>query len=470
MAGCRTRRSGLRLSFRDGTEARDGPLRRPRRLDAARRERGPRGRPLAADAVLRPGHALHHDPRRHRPEVRRRRRDGGVRRPVRARGRPRAGGPRRARRSSTASATLGLEVRIGIETGEILSDETETTFATGLAINAAARLQQAAQPGEIMLGPTVERLTRRIGRHDAARRAGGARLPRRGRGLARRLGLRGGRPPARRLGAVRRARGGARAAPQHVRARRPGQPRAPRDGVRRAGRRQVAARAGVHRRRRALDDPHGPLPALRRGRHVLGRRRDGEGRRRHHRRRHGRRRRREAPELLRRRGGGRSAGARVRACSTRSVRRAVGVRDRLGRADVGDGARRPAAARARLRGHPLGRGADARPDRAPRERRQGRAAADPLPRPRGSARRAPGVGWRQRARDLDRARGAAASTDSAQLVDALVGGRVGRADRRSSARRCSGRPRATRSSSRRRCGCCSSPAASPTGSPTPFRR
>ena len=57
---------------------------------------------------------------------------------------------------------LGLEVRIGIETGEILSDETETTFATGLAINSAARLQQAAQPGEIMLGPTVERLTRHL--------------------------------------------------------------------------------------------------------------------------------------------------------------------------------------------------------------------------------------------------------------------------------------------------------------------
>ena len=42
---------------------------------------------------------------------------------------------------------LGLEVRIGIESGEILSDETETTFATGLAINAAARLQQAAAAG-----------------------------------------------------------------------------------------------------------------------------------------------------------------------------------------------------------------------------------------------------------------------------------------------------------------------------------
>jgi class 3 adenylate cyclase/tetratricopeptide (TPR) repeat protein len=61
-----------------------------------------------------------------------------------------------------AVSELGLEVRIGIESGEILSDETETTFATGLAINAAARLQQAAQPGEIMLGPAVERLTRRM--------------------------------------------------------------------------------------------------------------------------------------------------------------------------------------------------------------------------------------------------------------------------------------------------------------------
>src|SRR4051812_11193500 len=58
-----------------------------------------------------------------------------------------------------AVAELELEVRIGIESGEIVSDE-ETTFATGLAINAAARLQQAAQPGEILLGPNVELLTR----------------------------------------------------------------------------------------------------------------------------------------------------------------------------------------------------------------------------------------------------------------------------------------------------------------------
>ncbi len=72
--------------------------------------------------------------------------------------------PERAVRAALAIVEavreLGLEVRIGIESGEIVSDETETTFATGLAINAAARLQQAAQPGEVLLGPGVERLTR----------------------------------------------------------------------------------------------------------------------------------------------------------------------------------------------------------------------------------------------------------------------------------------------------------------------
>src|SRR4029078_13189372 len=35
-------------------------------------------------------------------------------------------------------------------------------FATGLAINAAARLQQAAEPGEIILRPTVARRPPRI--------------------------------------------------------------------------------------------------------------------------------------------------------------------------------------------------------------------------------------------------------------------------------------------------------------------
>ncbi len=72
--------------------------------------------------------------------------------------------PERAVRAALAIldavGRLGLEVRIGVESGEIVSDETETTFATGLAINAAARLQQTAQPGEVLLGPAAERLTR----------------------------------------------------------------------------------------------------------------------------------------------------------------------------------------------------------------------------------------------------------------------------------------------------------------------
>jgi class 3 adenylate cyclase/tetratricopeptide (TPR) repeat protein len=55
---------------------------------------------------------------------------------------------------------LGLEIRIGVESGEIVADEADATFATGRAVNAAARLQQAAKPGEVLLGPEVERLTR----------------------------------------------------------------------------------------------------------------------------------------------------------------------------------------------------------------------------------------------------------------------------------------------------------------------
>jgi class 3 adenylate cyclase/tetratricopeptide (TPR) repeat protein len=55
---------------------------------------------------------------------------------------------------------LGLEVRIGVESGEIVADDTDSTFATGRAVNAAARLQQAAEPGEVLLGPVVRSLAR----------------------------------------------------------------------------------------------------------------------------------------------------------------------------------------------------------------------------------------------------------------------------------------------------------------------
>ena len=56
---------------------------------------------------------------------------------------------------------LGLEVRIGIESGEVVvDDETESsTFATGEAVNIAARLQQAAPVNTIMIGQGAHRLT-----------------------------------------------------------------------------------------------------------------------------------------------------------------------------------------------------------------------------------------------------------------------------------------------------------------------
>ena len=54
---------------------------------------------------------------------------------------------------------LGLEARIGVEAGEVVADERDSTFATGEAVNVAARLQQQAQPGEILIGPFARRLT-----------------------------------------------------------------------------------------------------------------------------------------------------------------------------------------------------------------------------------------------------------------------------------------------------------------------
>src|SRR6266540_62595 len=54
---------------------------------------------------------------------------------------------------------LGLQARIGIEAGEIVSDESDLTLATGEAINVAVRLQQTAEPGEVLIGPGAHRLT-----------------------------------------------------------------------------------------------------------------------------------------------------------------------------------------------------------------------------------------------------------------------------------------------------------------------
>jgi class 3 adenylate cyclase/tetratricopeptide (TPR) repeat protein len=56
-------------------------------------------------------------------------------------------------------AELGLEARVGVESGEVVVDSVESTFATGEAVNVAARLQQAGEPNTILIGSGAHRLT-----------------------------------------------------------------------------------------------------------------------------------------------------------------------------------------------------------------------------------------------------------------------------------------------------------------------
>ena len=59
---------------------------------------------------------------------------------------------------------LELQARIGVESGEVVADDSDSTFATGEAVTVAARLEQAAEPGQLLIGP------RRIGSPSAASR------------------------------------------------------------------------------------------------------------------------------------------------------------------------------------------------------------------------------------------------------------------------------------------------------------
>ena len=54
---------------------------------------------------------------------------------------------------------LGVEARIGVNTGEVVTG-TEERLATGDAVNVAARLEQAAQAGEILIGEDTLALVR----------------------------------------------------------------------------------------------------------------------------------------------------------------------------------------------------------------------------------------------------------------------------------------------------------------------
>jgi class 3 adenylate cyclase/tetratricopeptide (TPR) repeat protein len=54
---------------------------------------------------------------------------------------------------------LDLQARIGVNTGEVVAGDVET-LATGDAVNVAARLEQNAEPGEILIGSETFRLVR----------------------------------------------------------------------------------------------------------------------------------------------------------------------------------------------------------------------------------------------------------------------------------------------------------------------
>ena len=58
-----------------------------------------------------------------------------------------------------AVATIGLRARIGVNTGEVVAGEGDA-LVTGDAVNVAARLEQTAEPGEILIGQETQQLVR----------------------------------------------------------------------------------------------------------------------------------------------------------------------------------------------------------------------------------------------------------------------------------------------------------------------
>ncbi len=53
-----------------------------------------------------------------------------------------------------------LEIRIGVNTGEVIAGDPSAGhgFVTGDAVNLAKRIEQAARPGEILIGETTSRI------------------------------------------------------------------------------------------------------------------------------------------------------------------------------------------------------------------------------------------------------------------------------------------------------------------------
>ncbi len=198
----------------------------------------------------------------------------------------------------------GIEMRIGINTGEALvtvdaRPEAGETMAAGDVVNTAARLQSAAPVNGILVGEQAYRATERAieyseaepvdakGKAEPVQALGGrtGTCPGRGRPRPRRRARRSDPRGRAARGRARAHAGRALAAARHAR-------RCARD-------RQEPARPRAVRRDRAPPGPDllaaRPLSAVRRGRHLLGARRDGQGAGRNPR---GRRRGRGGPKAL----------------------------------------------------------------------------------------------------------------------------------------------------------------------------
>ncbi|HEV8099960.1 MAG TPA: adenylate/guanylate cyclase domain-containing protein, partial [Gaiellaceae bacterium] len=66
--------------------------------------------------------------------------------------------------SLEARPVPALRIRIGINTGEVVTGDDAATLATGDAVNTAKRLEEAASGGEILIGAVTERLVRHASR------------------------------------------------------------------------------------------------------------------------------------------------------------------------------------------------------------------------------------------------------------------------------------------------------------------
>ena len=90
--------------------------------------------------------------------------------------------------AAAAALGAGLGIRVGVNTGEVVTGDAATTLVTGDAVNTAKRLEEAAGEGEILIGAVTRRLVAhatRLEPVDAIAARGNARPSRRGASSAR---------------------------------------------------------------------------------------------------------------------------------------------------------------------------------------------------------------------------------------------------------------------------------------------